>query len=172
MKKLTFVILSALKKIVIVSVLFYFDPGRNDLHAQNVIPVTGGIATGSGGSVSYTVGQIVNSSLSGTNGTVAQGVQQPYEISVITAIEESKGITLEMIVYPNPATDFIWLKIESFEPENLRYQLYDNDGRVLQNNKVDGNEMSIEMSTYSSGIYFLKVIQDNKLVKTFKIIKN
>jgi hypothetical protein len=43
----------------------------------------------------------------GTNGTAAQGVQQPYEISVVTAIEKALDILLEMVVYPNPATDFV-----------------------------------------------------------------
>lgn len=72
------------------------------LHAQATIPATGGNAAGSGGSVSYTVGQITCNFLSGTNGTIAQGVQQPYEISVVTAIETAREISLECTVYPNP----------------------------------------------------------------------
>ena len=47
----------------------------------------------------------------GINGSAAQGVQQPYEISVVTAVEKALDISLEMVVYPNPATDFI--KVEN-----------------------------------------------------------
>jgi zinc transporter ZupT len=58
--------------------------GTMILQAQETIPATGGNVVGSGGSVSHTVGQLLYNTVSGTNGTVAQGVQQPYEISVVT----------------------------------------------------------------------------------------
>jgi hypothetical protein len=57
------------------------DPGYG-LAMQNTIPAAGGNAKGSGGSASFTVGQIFYTKLSGTNGTVIQGIQQPYEISM------------------------------------------------------------------------------------------
>ena len=65
------------------------------VQGQQTIPATGGNASGSGGSVSYTVGQILNSSISGSNGTVVQGVQQPYEISVVTALRNTEDISLK-----------------------------------------------------------------------------
>jgi hypothetical protein len=64
------------------------------------------------------------------------------------------------------------LKIENYEAENLRYQLYDNSGILLQDIKVEGSETSIVMNNLVPAIYFLKVIQGNKEIKTFKIIKN
>ena len=68
--------------------------GLTGLQAQTSVNATGGDASGSGGSVSYSVGQVVYTTNTGTSGSVAQGVQQPYEISVVTAIEEAKGINL------------------------------------------------------------------------------
>jgi len=146
--------------------------GMFGLQAQNAIPASGGNASGSGGTSSYTVGQVVYTTFTGTNGSAAQGVQQPFEISIITAIEEAKDISLEIVVYPNPATDFIKLKIENYEVKNLRYQLYDINGSLLQDNKIVGNETNIVMSNYMSATYFLKVTDNNKLIKTFKIIKH
>jgi hypothetical protein len=142
------------------------------LQAQNAIPATGGNATGSGGSVSYTIGQVVYTTNSGTNGSAVQGVQQPYEISIVTGIEEAKDISLEIVVYPNPAEDFIKLKIKNYEFQNLRYQLYNVNGSLLQDNKVEGNETDITLQTLVPATYFLKVTDNNKVVKTFKIIKN
>ncbi|MCJ7449016.1 MAG: T9SS type A sorting domain-containing protein [Bacteroidales bacterium] len=142
------------------------------IHAQNAIPASGGNASGSGGSVSYSVGQIVYTTNTGTNGSAAQGVQQPYEISVVTSIEEALDISLEMVVYPNPTTDFIKLKIENYEVKNLRYQLYDINGSLLKDNKVEGNETNIVMNNFLPATYFLKVTDNNKVIKTFKIIKN
>jgi len=65
------------------------------IQGQSTIPSTGGNATGSGGSVSYTVGQITYRTFSGTNGSIAEGVQQTYEISVVTANKITEAITLE-----------------------------------------------------------------------------
>jgi hypothetical protein len=93
------------------------------LQGQATIPATGGNATGSGGSVSYTIGQILYNTFSGTNGTVAQGIQQPYEISVVTAIENTEGIALEYIVYPNPTRGLIKLIIKPFDYENWKFRL-------------------------------------------------
>ena len=141
--------------------------------AQNTIPASGGNASGGGGTVSYSIGQVVyitNTSI--TSGSVAQGVQQPFEISVITGLEEAKDISLDFSVFPNPATDFIRLKIENYKIENLKYQLYDINGNLLQNNKVEGNETNISMQSFFPATYFLKVIQGNKVIETFKIIKN
>jgi hypothetical protein len=142
------------------------------IQAQNAIPASGANAAGSGGSVSYTVGQVVYTTSTGTNGSVAQGVQHPYEISVVTGIEEALGISLEVSVHPNPAQDFIILKIKNYEVVNLRYQLYDINGSLLLSNKVEGQEMNISMQNILPSVYFLKVADNNKVIKTFKIIKN
>jgi hypothetical protein len=141
------------------------------LQGQEVISPTGGNATGSSGSVSYTIGQILYSTFSGTNGSVVQGVQQPYEISILTAIENSEGITLDCMVYPNPTSGFMKLIVESFDYENLRFRLYDINGILLQDKKVESKETVISMESLSASIYFLKVTKENKEVKVFKIVK-
>jgi len=51
--------------------------------AQTAIPAAGGNATGSGGTVSYSVGQLTYNTYQGSVGTVSEGVQQPYEILTI-----------------------------------------------------------------------------------------
>jgi hypothetical protein len=90
--------------------IFLLSLGLTGLHAQETIPTSGGNALGSGGTVSYTVGQLVYTTNTGTTGSLAQGVQQPYEISVVNGIDEALGITLNYSAFPNPATDFLYLK--------------------------------------------------------------
>ncbi|MCJ7449782.1 MAG: T9SS type A sorting domain-containing protein [Bacteroidales bacterium] len=142
------------------------------VQSQNSIPASGGNVSGSGGTVTYTIGQVVYTKYTGTNGSIAQGVQQPYEISVVTGIVEALGISLEIMVYPNPAQDFIILKIKNYEVENLRYQLYDINARLIQDYKVEGQETNILMQNLFPATYFLKVTDNNQGIKTFKIIKN
>ena len=143
------------------------------IQAQNTIPASGGNAAGGGGTASYTVGQIVyTTNTSGTSGSVAQGVQQPFEISVITAIEQTENIKLSCSVYPNPANDFLTLKIENYDNKSLSYMLFDANGKLLENKKVTGNETIISMVNLFPSIYFLKVIDNLKEIITFKIIKH
>jgi hypothetical protein len=144
----------------------------NVLHAQEAITASGGNASGSGGSASYTVGQVVYTSNSGTNGTVMQGIQLPFEISVVTTIEEGKEISLNFMAYPNPATDFLILKVDGELDANCIASLYDINGKLIENIKVEGNETKIAMENFFPATYFLKVSDKDELIKTFKIIKN
>jgi len=146
--------------------------GLSVLHAQETISATGGNALGSSGSVSYSIGQVVYTTNTGSNGSVAQGVQQPYEISVVIGLEKAKGINLTCTAYPNPTTDFLTLKVESYDKENLSYQLFDINGKLLASKILLENEATISMTNLVPATYFLKVNQGVKEVKTFKITKN
>jgi hypothetical protein len=159
-------------KELILSTLLLFSLGLAGAFAQSAMPAAGGNASGNGGSVSYSVGQVVYSTNTGASGSEVQGVQQPYEISVITGLEEGKTISMQCSAFPNPATYYVNLKVENYKTENLAYQLYDVSGKLLENKKVDANETSIDMHDLVISTYFLKVTQNNKEIKVFKIIKN
>jgi hypothetical protein len=153
-------------------IIFLFGLGTIVTYAQETIISAGGNVTGSGGSVSYTTGQVLYSTISGTNGTITQEVQQPFEISEVTAIEGSRKISIECTVYPNPTRGIIKLIIEFYDHENLRFQLYDLNGVILLDKKVESRETEISIENLSSSVYFLKVINSNKELKVFKIVKN
>lgn len=142
------------------------------LQSQENITISGGDATGIGGTAAYSVGQIVYTTITGTDGSVAQGVQQPYEISIVNGIEQDAGINLELKVYPNPTNDFLNLIVEDYNNETLSYQLYDINGQIIKRGKILGIETTIMMEFQVPGNYLLIVFDDQNEVKTFKIIKN
>jgi len=158
------------KKIKLVA-LFLFGFGLVTAQAQEAVIAAGGDASGSGGTVAYTVGQLVYTTHKGTTGSVAQGVQQAFEISVISGLKEVKGINLTISAYPNPTTDFLNLKVENYNNQNLSYQLLDMSGKLLETKKLEGEQTRIGMSNLAHATYFVKVIRNNNEVKTFKIIK-
>lgn len=151
---------------------FCLIPATGQTAIQTAIPATGGTATGSGGTSTYTVGQVFYITIPGTSGSVAQGVQQPWEISVVTAIEKTEGITLGMKVYPNPAADILTLTIDSFEYKDLKYMLYDMNGMLLQEKKIEDNLTEIPLLNYSSTMYLLRIVNNKQEIKVFKIVKN
>lgn len=160
-----------MKKIKLIAV-FFTTIGFSSLHAQKTITTLGGNASGSGGSVSYSVGQLVCKANYSTQFSIIEGVQQPYEILVVTGLEEAQGISLINAVYPNPTTNFVTLKIENHKIENLSYQFYDMNGKLLLNKKITTFETNVPMETFSVGSYFLNVIHNNTTIKSLKIIKN
>jgi hypothetical protein len=143
------------------------------LYAQEAIPATGGNQTGSNGSVSFTVGQVSIEYQTGTTGKVSQGVQQPYEIFLVTSSVEIAYSSLECEVYPNPASDFLILKISGFDPDGFSWQLCDAAGRLLKTTHLTGPLNTIPMADYKPGIYLFSVINTTqKQIKTFRIIKH
>ena len=140
-------------------------------YAQQGTVASGGDATGSGGSISFTIGQIDFVSATDIGGSVNQGLQQPYEIFVVTGVEE-KGITLSASVYPNPTSDFVILKVKNGILENFTLQLCDIQGKILFNKKIESSETTVSMVDLSNAIYFIKVLNNNNEVKVFKVIKN
>ncbi|MBK7628751.1 MAG: T9SS type A sorting domain-containing protein [Bacteroidales bacterium] len=148
------------------------------INAQQAISSSGGNASGSGGSVSYSVGQVAYTNQTGSNGSAIQGVQQPFEISVETSIEEANDVSLEFVVYPNPVTDYLILKINGIIETRCIASLYNINGIILQTIKVETNETTIPMQGYSSGTYFLKLSKtmqnfvSTRVIKTFKIVKH
>lgn len=141
------------------------------IQAQTTIPATGGDASGVGGSTSFTVGQMVYTTNTGTNGSVAEGVQQPYEISVVVGIEQAGFSNFYCLVYPNPATDLLTLEIETTDNENLIFQLYDLMGKLLLSERVTAIKTSISMANLAPSTYFLKVTDNQKVSKIFKVVK-
>jgi len=143
----------------------------NVIQAQEVIPASGGNASGNGGAVSYTVGQVVYTTNTGTSGSVSQGVQQPYEISVVTGSDQFKNINLICTAFPNPTTDFLTLKIDGEIQAHFKASLFDLNGKILLTKIVESTETIFPMGNLISATYFLKVASNNQEIKSFKIIK-
>jgi len=141
-----------------------------ELRAQETVPATGGDASGSGGSSSYTVGQVVYTE-TGTNGSVAQGVQQPYEISTTIGIDVTE-IKLDLVAYPNPTNNSLTLNIGNYSYEKLTYQLFDIQGKLLDSKQIVNSSTTIGMQDLPVSTYLLNVLDNSSLIKTFRIVKN
>ena len=171
------------KKAVLCTILL-LGLGLLRANAQVALPASGGDTSGSGGSVSYSVGQIFFSSYTGGAGSVHEGVQSAYEITVVpdkkssasaemltTDLEHSE-VSPALYAYPNPTTDVLTLRIDNYkESEGMLYQLMDAKGRVIESKGIKDRLTSISMVNMAREAYFLRVIYGKRSIKTFKIIK-
>ena len=141
------------------------------VHGQESVNTSGGEATGSGGSASYTVGQPSYTYASSVDGSVSEGVQQTYQITSSTGIEEENGITLK--AYPNPTKDILTLSVEDdmIGSEDLNYTVLDVSGKVLTTGTITGTSEEVYMGKMATGTYFLSVSSSSQSIKTFTINK-
>lgn len=131
----------------------------------------GGNATGSNGTVSYSIGQIDYTAQSGSGGSLIQGVQQPYEIFESNSLNEL-GDEIVLNLGPNPTIDHLTLSTTSENQMELFYFLTDNNGKILIESTQLNNKAEISLLDYPVGMYQLIVRNANIDLKSFKIIKN
>jgi hypothetical protein len=141
------------------------------IHAQKNTVAAGGTATGSGGSATYSIGQIDYENLSGTNGNVSQGVQQAYEIYSVSINELSAAFDVQL--FPNPTNDYINLSIGAFElHKKWNYTLTDAQGKLIYRENISESIVQINMLPLAPAAYFLNINTENSQIQTFKIIRN
>jgi len=141
------------------------------VQAQQATTASGGDASGSGGTAAFSVGQVVYTANTNASGTVSQGVQQAFEIFTLSIKETELNISLK--AFPNPTLNNLTLQISDYKNEKLSYQLYDIQGRLLNNGQIVAQQTNIEMTSLPTAIYFINVVnQENQKVQSFKIIKN
>jgi hypothetical protein len=134
---------------------------------------SGDDATGDFGSVTYSIGQVFYTQIGEFNYNVTQGIQQ-QELNQTLAVEEnSVEPKTEIFIFPNPTTDYVIVNTEGVEFESGQdsYQLYDIQGRLVKQNIINQNETKIDLNDLSPSLYLLQVYTNNRILKTFKIIK-
>jgi len=156
-----------LKQLIIFSFLIL----SSVLSAQETFSSSGFNSNGNLGIITYTVGQVAIDFNTGNNGSLIQGVQQPYEI-FSTLGNGILNINLKLIAYPNPTTDQLVLSIENIQGKKYYYQLFNINGKTLLSNKCLENKTNINLNEFPSNTYLLSIIENNAVIKTFRIIKN
>ncbi len=130
----------------------------------------GGEIAGSDGSVSYSVGQVFYLLINDTDAnSVTAGVQQAFEISEVSALTDN--ILMTVSVYPNPSRHLLNVNFGDEQTRNLQLQLFDSYGKLLRQKQEVSKITTIDMRVYARGVYFLRIVKNNQVLKTFKIIK-
>lgn len=161
-----------MKKIVYLLVcwLVVSGLGIETVRAQAGIRAAGGLATGTGGRASYSVGQLATAVARGPGGTLNPGVQQPLLVKVLSTASQA-SIQLESSVYPNPAPALLHLRVASPVPAGLAWCLTDLNGRQLLRQPLTEPITAVSLADFAAGAYLLIVSGDARALKTFKIIK-
>jgi hypothetical protein len=141
------------------------------IYAQQSINTSGGDASGIGGSIAFSIGQVVYTTNNSNTGIVAQGVQHAYEIFAVSTEDVISMINCK--VYPNPTFGDITLEITDEISSNLRLQVFDLQGKLLFASPVVSSHTRLPLNLLPASTYLVRVSnEEQRQVSTFKIIKS
>ncbi len=140
------------------------------MQAQESTLASGGDASGMGGHVAYSVGQLVYRTHADLAGMVSQGMQQVYEVIAVDSLGRNPEISIS--IFPNPTSNDITLRILDFKGEKLFYQLLDAQGNLTRQGQLMSRETQISTSTLPASLYLVHIVDEkNRGVRSYRIIK-
>ena len=135
---------------------------------QNALSTTGGQFKSTGGSTSFTVGQVAYVLKKGTGSYLNEGVQQVYTKKT-TPIEELVYLK-DVLVYPNPTQETFNLIISTKEDDQVIYTIMDYLGKEIRNGNILSEKSEISLRDLPAGNYFIS-LKSKKENRIFKIVK-
>jgi len=157
----------------LITIIFFLTCSLSGLYAQSDVLSAGGDATGSSGSVAYSIGQVAYTNIDGEDGRISLGVQQP-NLFIMVGTEETLS-NISASVFPNPSASTVFLKLENGEQlstsKSLTFGLYDLNGNMLLHETISDPLTTIPVSHLSNAVYLLRITEDNNEIRTFKIFK-
>ena len=150
------------------------DESEKELQStfSHSLNISGGTTKNKSGSLSFTVGQVYHEvSTVREQGSIESTIQRAVE-NIIEPDVEIENDNESIIVHPNPFTDHFVLKFTDGQYDLSNYSLFDLEGRLLLSDKIDKSQTRVNIGFLSSGLYILKVIKQNSITKSLKILKN
>lgn len=83
-----------------------------------------------------------------------------------TGIDEEEAESIK--VFPNPCNNILQVQCPL---ANARLTLYDMYGKMVLSAAANGEVSSMDISELASGLYLLNVSQDNRIVKSVKVVR-
>ncbi|OYU85389.1 MAG: hypothetical protein CFE24_02485 [Flavobacterium sp. BFFFF2] len=138
---------------------------------QHAVTTSGGDGSNTDGKVSYSIGQVFYQTEVNNTHTVSQGVQQPFEISVLQVDSNVKS-SFQVAIYPNPTTQYVTLELKENQLDAFQFQLFDGSGKAIsKESPIMQQQTPISFDSLPSGVYFVTIKNNNHPIQTFKIIK-
>jgi hypothetical protein len=140
------------------------------LKAQESINAGGGDIVEANLAIAYSLGQVFFEPVVYTNVSVTPGIQQSYEIASAVGLPPVAA-ELKLQVYPNPAKDYLELSFPAYNTAKYTMTLIDQSGKNLYIEEIKKEISRMEVSALASGVYFLQIKDNERIIKVFKTVK-
>ena len=125
-----------------------------------VVASSGGFATASNGSLSFTVGEMTMvQTFSSANNFLTQGFQQPEDLGV--GIPDIPVYSGGLVIYPNPTNGAFSMQFTGDEETNKVITMYNSLGQIVRQftiNQTTGvNKVDFDITTFAQGMYVIEL---------------
>jgi hypothetical protein len=127
--------------------------------------------TSSSGSVTFSCGQIVFHALPDLDFSVTKGVQQPFEVFVFNGIAGPTEEKFVLLAYPNSVANEMLPELQYISFSNLKFVIFDAPGNRVYLQKITQNITLISMAQFAARSYYIQIIDNQIILKNFKLIK-
>jgi hypothetical protein len=109
-----------------------------------------------------------NSGISGLKTDACRGQQDYWMVEIANDFGLSNFSETKVQVYPNPTTNFI-----NFETavNRLKLQVYNMSGQLLTDRQLKTGSYTLDVSNYPQGIFFYRLTDADKYIKSGKFVK-
>jgi len=132
---------------------------------QELVSASGASFHNSSGYISYSIGELITTSLISPSAILTQGFHQT-RLRTVPVINQS---AIQISVFPNPVNDLLILQIG--DPLGFDYLLYDVRGGLLEQGQVVDERTEINFSALAPAVYILRVTNHKEEVRLFQIVK-
>lgn len=95
-------------------------------------------------------------------------IKATKKIPLETRVSELGNLSISL--FPNPASNMIYLNIDNQNIQNLKFQILDMKGQLIMKGNL--NKMEIDISTLNSGVHFIQLVDDQKIYNSRRFIKS
>ena len=96
-----------------------------------------------------------------------------YLSQIITSINDASQAVTTVKVYPNPTENEVTISIDNYTNlSGVTLKVINSQSAEVHNEAVTGPTQSIDVSSWSAGIYFLQVLNGTDIVDIRKIVVN
>ena len=119
-------------------------------------------------SISFTIGEVATTTISGNSYTITQGFLQPQPKT--NNVEKIGNITIK--TYPNPVERILQMDIIYNGKNEFQIKIVNLLGNILFSHKISDSHFTHNFEKYPNGIYFINIISlDSEIYKTIKVTK-
>lgn len=108
---------------------------------------------------------IVDGQFNAQSSTVRRVVGGPQVTDFVEVFVNSQELVqseVELIIQPNPFVETATLKLMNYSSQKLTLRLYDNVGRIIDEQKGAGSEMVVRRGTLPTGLYRFVLFDDGQ----------
>lgn len=93
-----------------------------------------------------------------------------YKYSLPSGVSSVQGTSPGILLYPNPATDKIAVRVPGIHVSGATLQVFDVSGKLMTEKQLTTDTFPIEVADYNPGVYFIRVVTSGTAIQS-KFIK-